>query len=110
MTNFTPPIYIDFITTYQNKNKITGYWFMTFIKSPRYCQIWYKASNGKWFLTTDEEREGDEFIHYYPGDTVYSNSKVQASPERQAFMDEFLDKHLKTRNYRDKPWIYWKDS
>jgi len=110
MTDFTPPLYIDFIITYQDKNKITGYWFMTFIKSPRDCQIWYKASNGKWFLTTDEEREGDKFIHYYPGDIVWRNRIVQASADRQAYMDFVLFNHLKDEGIDGPPHLYWEKS
>ena len=104
------PLHIDFVITYQDEQTTTGYWFMTFINDPKDCKVWYKASNGNWYRTTEARIEEDTFVHYYPIEYAYPSKKAQADLEEQAFMDKLLDDHLSARRYRCWPFIYWNNA
>jgi hypothetical protein len=110
MEFFPKPLHIDFVITYQDKTKTTGYWFMTFIIGPKDCKVWYKARNGNWYLTGSVCFDEDNFSHSYQGDGIFPNSKAQANHNEQTAMDKFLGEHLRAGGYLCKPYVYWQNA
>ena len=94
-----PPLHIEFVVTYENKNITRGYWFMTWIISPSNIKIWCKVSNGAWCLSAASK----DVNLFEKGSTFATNEKAKD-------LDELLFKHIQDNNIPyEKPYKYWLD-
>lgn len=107
------PLHIDFVKTFDSKNRIVGYWFLTWIRGPRDIDIWRKCSTGRWIYDAGGARhlpypynppfKGGHF-------EVTGKGSVQATPNFAKKLDKILFQFI--RDYEipyEYPHKYWAD-
>ena len=109
-----PPLHIDFVKMFENKNETRGYWFITWIYSPGWIEVWMKCHDGKWnceagwpkvLFAPLEEKFGEGPIEFI------RKGWIRAKPAKAKELDEILFQHMRTNNIPyQRPYKYWQDN
>lgn len=115
----TPPLHIDFVITFQNKNKTTGYWFLTWINGPSDIHVWRKTEKGEWCLAAGTLYDMNLEIGKSPDNSpvikrkdveYFSTGLIRAIPEKASELDRILFDYMNANGIPYKsPYKYWLD-
>lgn len=100
---FGPPLHIDFVITYQDENKTTGYWYIIWIRTADELYVWRKMKNGNWVRLSPIYTIPE--LHNNPNPNI--NYKAWANKEERERLDKLLIDHMMKKGYSGYPYVYW---
>ena len=91
-----PVLHIDFVKTFENKDKTVGYWFITWIFGPDAIVSWVKLHSGMWRCDVPRNIGNIQF------NSISANTDI--GPNGYAFAKGDLESRLNqmVADYRDE--------
>lgn len=114
----TPPLHIDFVITFQNKHKTTGYWFITWINGASRIEVWRKLEkSGGWCLAAGTVDDMNLEIGMSPDNSpvikrkdveYFTTGIIRAKPEKANELDRILFDYMNANGFPyASPYKYW---
>ena len=114
------PLHIDFVVTFQNKQKTIGYWFITWINGKNSVEVWRKKMDRGWSLEADNanhmdyKRWANDTNNFDPNkrhDVNYiEDGFIFAKFEKASELDDILFSYMNNNGFPYKPpYKYWLD-
>jgi hypothetical protein len=114
----SPLLHIDFIVTFQNEHKTTGYWFLTWIRGKNSVEVWRKRVNRGWSLEGGTVNDM-QYKEWAKKDDLFNKRQdvfyrdiaiILAIPEKANELDKILFDHMSNNGIPYKsPYKYWLD-